>query len=240
MCPEAPSSCRHRRGRARDVSGRWTFSLVELLVVVAIIALLAALLVPGAKLVREAALGTKCASNIRQLGLGLTAYASDNEGFLPNTYNNVVTPAYRWTEQIAIYVEASRRDNGISSTSVRLTNWVLAGCPSYKQSAGYAVWDVGYGMNGLLNLPTDNNSSDTRDIANNRYQLFVLASVTNPGTRTLLADSPTFSAQTDPAVAVNGVRHRSRMNVLFFDMRVQPLVLADFMKALNDPKTLSL
>lgn len=221
-------------------AGRKAFSLVELLVVVAIVALLSAILLPAVKVVKEAALGTKCASNIRQLGLGLTAYALDNEGFLPNTYNNVVTPAYRWTEQIAVYVDASRRDNGISSTSVRFANSVLAGCPSYKPSAGYAVWDVGYGMNGLLNLPTSNHSSDTRDIANSKYQLFVLASVTKPGQRTLLADSPTFSAQTDPTVAINGARHRGRMNILFFDMRVQLMVLADFMKSLNDPATLSL
>ena len=216
------------------------FTLMELLVVITIIAVLASLLLPAVKIVREAALGIKCTSNIRQVAMGVATYAMENDGYLPNTYNNVVTPAYRWTEQIAMYVEASKSDNGIYSTSVRMANTVLAGCPSYKPTAGYAVWDVGFGMNGLLNLPLNNYSSDTRDIVNSRYQQFVMASVTNQGRRSLLNDSPAFSAQTSPSVAVNGVRHRNRMTVIFFDMHVQPLQLNDFILSLTNPPLLNL
>ncbi len=57
------------------------FTLVELLVVVSIIALLIAFLLPGLKNARFAARLTLCASNLKQLTVGSTAYAADNNGY---------------------------------------------------------------------------------------------------------------------------------------------------------------
>lgn len=59
------------------------FSLIELLVVVSIIAVLAALLLPAIRIVRDAAHGAACASNLRQLGMGFHGYADENEGRFP-------------------------------------------------------------------------------------------------------------------------------------------------------------
>ncbi len=59
------------------------FTLVELLVVVAIIAILAALLLPALATARQAARKAACLSNLRQVGLALTAYAGENEGLIP-------------------------------------------------------------------------------------------------------------------------------------------------------------
>ena len=63
--------------------GRPGFSLVELLVVVAIIVVLLALLFPTVRRARGMALSTACKSNLRSLGTAAFAYSGDNQGNLP-------------------------------------------------------------------------------------------------------------------------------------------------------------
>jgi prepilin-type N-terminal cleavage/methylation domain-containing protein/prepilin-type processing-associated H-X9-DG protein len=59
------------------------FSLVEMLVVIAILAVLIGILVPIVSSTRRNARNVACASNMRQIALGLIAYASQNKGSYP-------------------------------------------------------------------------------------------------------------------------------------------------------------
>lgn len=67
---------RNRRFRA-------AFTLVELLVVIGMITVLIAMLLPALNKAQEAARRTTCASNLRQIQLGLVQYAEDNNGWYP-------------------------------------------------------------------------------------------------------------------------------------------------------------
>lgn len=59
------------------------FTLIEILVVVAILALLGALLFPVFSSARAKARETSCVSNLRQIGLGVALYARDFDDFYP-------------------------------------------------------------------------------------------------------------------------------------------------------------
>jgi prepilin-type N-terminal cleavage/methylation domain-containing protein len=59
------------------------FTLIELLVVIVILAILMALLLPALASAREQGLRTACLSNLRQIGIAIQAYASDNDGEIP-------------------------------------------------------------------------------------------------------------------------------------------------------------
>lgn len=93
---------RHRGGGCRVGHGprscvrisHRAFTLIELLVVVGIIAILAALLIPGLTAAKRSGQKARCASNLRQLAIAVTAYGADGGGRLPHyRLSDKATPA---------------------------------------------------------------------------------------------------------------------------------------------------
>lgn len=78
------------------------FTLLELMVVITIISILAAILLPALARAREAARRIKCASNLRQMGLVFLMYANENSDMFPPAHpNGRWGEAEYWTADLA-------------------------------------------------------------------------------------------------------------------------------------------
>lgn len=100
------------------MSPRRAFTLIEILVVLAILSVLAAMLFPAFGRSREMARRTSCANHLRQIGLGLLQYAADFDerlppysehgfvGYADNNGNNA--DGARWADMIFPYVKSSQ------------------------------------------------------------------------------------------------------------------------------------
>ncbi|MGH7978258.1 MAG: type II secretion system protein [Limisphaerales bacterium] len=89
---------------------RNAFTLIELLIVIAIIAILSAILLPVLTQARQRAWTVQCISNLRQIGMGMKMFADDNGELYPESgadiYWNAIDPVTgkaSWMQQIYSY-----------------------------------------------------------------------------------------------------------------------------------------
>jgi prepilin-type N-terminal cleavage/methylation domain-containing protein len=126
------------------------FTLIELLVVIAIIAILAAILFPVFATAREKARQTTCASNEKQIGLGMIQYAQDYDEMFPMAYNaNCGSGTTNWPFEIGPYVLKSQlnvANNGQAGVWACPDDLIVR--PNNGTALSYAVvqgYDTGYG-----------------------------------------------------------------------------------------------
>ena len=149
------SICVRRRVKA--------FTLIELLVVIAIIAILAAILFPVFAKAREKARQITCASNLKQIGLGVLQYVQDYDECYPYSRldclpNGVTTQP--WQGMIYPYVKSTGvfhcPDNS-TSAPVNETPNTVTGVPaipvSYICVGGGTISDDNNWFGGQLIMP---------------------------------------------------------------------------------------
>lgn len=114
------------------------FTLIELLTVIAIIGILAAILIPVTARVREQARLAACQSNLRQLGLAVHLYAEANDDMIPpNIHPDRQVPTTEWGSYVGDGRALGRlisRDIGgpASSAGGFVDNPELLYCPASK------------------------------------------------------------------------------------------------------------
>ena len=117
--------------------GQHGFSLIELLVMVLVISVLAAMLLPVLEQSLDAARTTQCLNNLKQHALAVQLYAEDRNGCFPSTKWQTELSAYFNNRNYAAHVvdisngKANLKDNS-------------AYCPSYGFLGYVQHWNAGY------------------------------------------------------------------------------------------------
>ena len=117
--------------KSSSLRSRGGFTLIELLVVIAIIAILAAILFPVFAKAREKARQASCASNEKQLGLGLLQYVQDND---EKFYSLGSDPGLGWASADYPYVKSAGVYHCPDDSTPTTTNAVGAGETDYPVS----------------------------------------------------------------------------------------------------------
>ena len=126
---------------------RQGFTLIELLIVIAIIAVLAAMLLPALQQARGRAHSTKCLGNAKQLITGCLMYSSDNADIVLHAMQSgdcggILDRA--WLGKLGRYCGGRILGGGEKYESV--SDFKAAVCPSVPTRFGYAYNGLGMGM----------------------------------------------------------------------------------------------
>src|SRR4030088_2532951 len=90
------------------------FTLIELLGVIAIIAILAAILFPVFAQAREKARQTTCQSNLKQIGIAISMYVQDYDEEFPNTGEQYLWTGRYWRWPLKPYLGYNRQEDANS------------------------------------------------------------------------------------------------------------------------------
>lgn len=221
------------------------FTLIEVLVVISIIALIAAILFPAFAKARENARRSSCQSNLKQIGLGLLQYVGDHDDKMPASAYGPISPTiqdsnnssyYKWMDAIFPYVKSEQLFICPSDSGGKYTY-------SLNLPDGESTQDYGsYGQNGAYR-----NAGDAQTPPRSAAYLVSLSSMASPAATIWAADTNNreeangsygFSwanAASTPSIttAASGVRqlekiserHLQTSNVLFCDGHVKAMKL---------------
>lgn len=153
------------------------FSLIELLVVVAILATLVSLLSPSLKRALGTAQSMQCAQNLKELGSGFVSYSDDHpKGFLPSNWTHRGGYDYwLWDAQVSPYLEGEPEQ---VFSRYEGTIYECASLENLEETTG------SYGVNNLI-FP--NIWGAVAVVRDDRIPMMEIA---NPSQKLLVADTP--------------------------------------------------
>jgi prepilin-type processing-associated H-X9-DG protein/prepilin-type N-terminal cleavage/methylation domain-containing protein len=128
------------------------FTLTEVLVVLAVIAILFAILMPAVSRIQDRAEQTECVSRLRALGVAINLYASENNEYYPTSGmgtdaagNSPPIPSrLRWYVKVSYYMDGPKPSNPWAADDpYRLLSTHMFNCPFCDSITGIGV----YGLN---------------------------------------------------------------------------------------------
>ncbi|BCM88535.1 hypothetical protein IAD21_00368 [Abditibacteriota bacterium] len=203
---------------------RRAFTLLEILVVIAIIGLLAAILFPAFARARENARRASCSSNLKQIFLAHSLYRDDYDGiFAPCAYLNAGGGQVEWPELFLPYTR----------------NRQIFICPSDASSK-----EISYGLNttafaDVEFLPPPPGGVQLGGISFPSVSEFVMAcesgagddfAISKPDSWKVVPPSKSLQFEGDSRAAK---RHFDRSNVLFLDGHIKSFALDGFYRGQN-------
>jgi len=224
------------------------FTLIELLTVIAIIGILAAILIPTVGAVRKTAKGANCIANLRQIGVAINIYPSDNKGYYPRLRFNYAPDDpvnnLNWAKALYPYIPTQAGVNKSLSSKIFL-------CPAEEIQPDPSKVNVIHYMATYVLEKTNAAAA----AAPNGPRL--ASSIPNPSRTFLLLDALVDSTgnisaggagisftegQTDMAAApatrkILSFRHKDAINVLFVDGHTKKYTLGDLIAAVPNDAT---
>ena len=212
-----------------ELEARDGFTLIELLVVIAIISLLAAMLLPALSNARDQARKVVCASNLRQIAIGMRMYLDDYNGyFWP--YSTSEPSGVFWWFGFEAGGAGSGTDRPLDKTEGLLAPFVNSidenlECPSFPYGSStfyrkFAERSATYGYNKRLELKHESQYEDRTS----QVFAFVDAVHFDLGTTFNEGHYVYFPAwEEPPGIWKSGYahfRHRGSANVLYLDGHV--------------------
>lgn len=195
------------------------FTLIELMLVVAIVAILCMMLLPAISKAKGKARQIQCGSNLKQCGLALSYYANDFNGFIVLYLYKMPGGNYfkggsaRWLEML----------NGTWDVEY-LKKSDVAVCPAY---APFKYQSSSFTYGARTGFAAD--PADVRPIGYTPDSLMVnMAALKNPGRYLMLGDtySATYQSQiyilsASPVTSGFDLRHSKQGNIISADMHLE-------------------